>query len=62
VEKKLQIIRASECVEVAARCGDRIDIRDSKNPRGTVLRFTSTEWSAFVADIRTADLGRGNSK
>lgn len=43
---------AGECVEVAARCGEHIDVRDSKNPEGSVLRFTPAEWHAFTAAIR----------
>lgn len=39
------------CVEVAALPGERIDVRDSKNPRGAVLRLSSAEWSAFLAGV-----------
>lgn len=35
------------CVEVA-RSGDTIGVRDSKNPTGPVLRFTPTEFAAFL--------------
>lgn len=28
-------------------------VRDSKDPHGPVLRFTPTEWQAFVTAIRT---------
>jgi Domain of unknown function (DUF397) len=40
------------CVEVAARSGDRVNVRDSKNPEGVVLRFTPAEWTAFLTDLR----------
>jgi hypothetical protein len=43
------------CVEVAPVHGQRIDIRDSKNPTGAVLRFTTTEWNVFVADLRRGE-------
>lgn len=39
------------CVEVAA-AGDEILVRDSKDPDGTVLRFTLDEWTAFTAGVR----------
>jgi len=42
------------CVEVAALYGARIDVRDSKNPAGSVLRFTATEWNAFLAGLRSS--------
>ena len=37
----------SACVEVRTRDG-MIEVRDSKNPENSVLRFTSTEWLTFV--------------
>ncbi|MGW4639244.1 DUF397 domain-containing protein [Sphaerisporangium sp. NPDC004334] len=41
------------CVEVAhLPQGDQV-IRDSKNPTGPVLRFTASEWRAFVSDTKT---------
>ena len=40
-----------ECVEVA---GDlpHVAVRDSKDPAGPKLIFTSAEWRSFVASIR----------
>jgi hypothetical protein len=35
------------CVEVRAIDGT-IEVRDSKNPTGSVLRFTHAEWAAFL--------------
>jgi Domain of unknown function (DUF397) len=40
------------CVEVAARSGDHVNVRDSKNPGGAMLRFTPAEWTAFLAGLR----------
>ena len=40
------------CVEVAFLSSELIGVRDSKNPRGTVLRFTHAEWDAFVGNVR----------
>lgn len=45
------------CLEVAAQHGARVDVRDSKNPDGAVLRFASVEWNAFVAGVRSGSLG-----
>lgn len=36
------------CVEVAA-LGAGFAVRDSKDPSGPVLRFSSSEWAAFVS-------------
>ena len=45
------------CVEVAARSGDHVNVRDSKNPEGAMLRFTPAEWTAFLAGLRESGLG-----
>lgn len=45
------------CVEAAAWCGMRVDVRDSKNPRGAVLQFTPAQWNVFVAGVRSDGLG-----
>jgi hypothetical protein len=37
----------NNCVEVAV-VDAAIAVRDSKNPDGPVLRFTSTAWESFV--------------
>ena len=46
------------CVEAAVRCGERIDVRDSKNPQGALLQFTTAQWSAFLTGVRSGALGR----
>jgi len=38
------------CVEVAV-AGPYVLVRDSKNPQGTVLRFSFDEWRAFVRGV-----------
>lgn len=43
------------CLEAAS--GARIYVRDSKNLRGTVLKFTPVQWNAFVAGVRSDGLG-----
>lgn len=44
----------STCVEVA-RAGDDYLMRDSKNPDQPALRFTSSEWNAFIAGIEAGE-------
>ena len=43
-----------ECVEVAP-VEDRIAVRDSKDPAGPVLRFTRSEWRAFLQGARNGE-------
>jgi hypothetical protein len=46
-----------ECVEVAA-VGDSsgvVPVRDSKDPSGPALTFTSTAWTAFLTAVREGD-------
>jgi Domain of unknown function (DUF397) len=45
---------ASACVE-AARIGDHIAVRDSKNPDGPILMFDRDEWETFVAGVQVGD-------
>ncbi len=40
------------CVELAAVPDGGIAVRDSKNPTGPVLRFTTEEWASFMDRIR----------
>jgi hypothetical protein len=44
---------SGNCLEVAARYGALIDVRDSKDPHGPVLHFSALEWSAFLVDVRS---------
>jgi Domain of unknown function (DUF397) len=46
-----------QCVEVAAQSGDRINVRDSQDPLGTVLRFSLAGWDAFVVGVRGGRFG-----
>lgn len=47
---------SGNCLEVVTPHGTRIDVRDSKDPDGGVLRFASAEWNAFVAGVRSGAL------
>jgi hypothetical protein len=44
------------CVEVAFLGEGRVALRDSKDPEGPALRFTSSEWSAFVDGVSDGEL------
>jgi hypothetical protein len=46
-----------ECVEVA-RADRLVAVRDSKNPDGVVLAFTSAEWRGLLSGIK-AGMGPG---
>jgi hypothetical protein len=43
-----------DCVELAEH-GDRTLIRNSNDPNGPILDFTSSEWAAFVMWVRTGE-------
>ncbi len=45
---------SGECVEVAAQDG-MILLRDSREPHGSVLRYTADEWRAFVRGVRAGE-------
>lgn len=40
-----------DCVEVAFLDGELVGVRDSKNPTGPALVFTTHEWNAFTAGL-----------
>jgi hypothetical protein len=44
----------SNCVAVAIR-RDVVLIRDSKDPSGPSLRFTPSEWIAFLEGVKQGD-------
>jgi len=43
-----------ECVEVR-RHGGAVEVRDSKDRSGPVLRFTGAEWEAFLDGARSRE-------
>lgn len=51
--KSTRSMTNGNCVEVAGLSGAFVGVRDSINPKGTVLGFTPDEWHAFVGDIRS---------
>lgn len=46
------------CVEVAGLASDTIRVRDSKNPRGGILNFTTAEWDAFIGGVHNGEFDR----
>ncbi|MFG2998779.1 DUF397 domain-containing protein [Streptomyces sp. NPDC048340] len=45
-----------QCVEVGDSAVAVILVRDSKIPRGPLLRFPAGSWSAFVATVKDGQL------
>ncbi|MDP4507310.1 DUF397 domain-containing protein [Nonomuraea turkmeniaca] len=43
------------CVEVAKLSEGRRGVRDSKNPTGPSLIFTSGEWAAFIGGVKNGE-------
>lgn len=41
-----------ECIEVADGVPGVVPVRDSKDPEGPALRFSSAGWTAFVTDVK----------
>jgi len=50
--------QSGQCVEFAIE-GERVLLRDSKNPTGPVLTFTRAEWIAFVRGTRDGEFDLG---
>lgn len=43
---------ANNCVETQFYADGSVDVRNSKDPQGPVVRFTNDEWAAFVAGAK----------
>lgn len=43
----------NECVEVR-RASRLVQVRDSKDPDGSILCFTADSWAAFIDQIKTS--------
>jgi Domain of unknown function (DUF397) len=46
------------CVEVSGLADNLIRVRDSKNVKGPILRFTPAEWDAFLGGVRKGEFDR----
>nr|WP_084529633.1 DUF397 domain-containing protein [Nocardia crassostreae] len=42
---------SQDCVEVAHLGDGSVGVRDSKDPMGSALIFTSAQWDAFIAGL-----------
>jgi hypothetical protein len=49
------------CVQVARLPDGQIGVRDSKNPRQPILRFTPAQWHAFLAGARRGEFSSPGS-
>jgi Domain of unknown function (DUF397) len=45
------------CVEVAQLPGQRVVVRDSKNPAGAPMMLSARDWSNFIGDIKNGTPG-----
>ncbi len=43
------------CVEVASLPDSEIGVRNSRDAKGAVLRFTPDEWHAFLGGVRNGE-------
>jgi hypothetical protein len=48
----------ANCVEVRTEAGG-VKVRDSKDPQGPMLHFTSSEWKAFIAGVKAGEFDGG---
>ncbi|WP_030235458.1 DUF397 domain-containing protein [Streptomyces sp. NRRL S-350] len=46
------------CVEIARPVGGAVAVRDSKDPLGPQLRFSTEAWNAFASAAAAGDFGR----
>lgn len=46
---------ATDCVEIAFADADAVLVRDSKAPDRGILRFTKSEWDAFLVGVRRGE-------
>lgn len=48
---------SGDCVEVASLPDGQVGVRDSKDTEGPILRFTASEWKAFIGGVRNGEFG-----
>lgn len=49
---------AGNCVEVAGNLPGAVGVRDSKNPDGQALVFTTRAWRAFAGQVKSGKHGQ----
>ncbi|GAA3443633.1 DUF397 domain-containing protein [Planomonospora venezuelensis] len=47
---------ANECVETGRTADGRVAIRDSKDPKGTILVFGAKEWGKFIETVKKGNV------
>jgi len=55
--RKASFCASGECVEVAQQDG-MIVLRDSKEPGGSLLRYTAEEWQSFVLGVKAGEFDK----
>ncbi|MEV0593828.1 DUF397 domain-containing protein [Nonomuraea cavernae] len=54
--RKSRLSNASgDCVEIASLPDGGVAVRDSKNPQGPHLRFSASEWGAFIGGAKAGE-------
>ena len=57
--KSTYSVANSACVEIALSAdGDRVMMRDSKDPDGAVLTYGTEGWRSFIQDLREGRVRR----
>jgi hypothetical protein len=51
-QKSTYSMGAAQCVELARLPGGDVAVRDSKDQNGPVLRFSASEWRAFISGVK----------
>ncbi|MFE4977990.1 DUF397 domain-containing protein [Kitasatospora sp. NPDC056651] len=49
--------QGGDCLEVAPGFPGLMPVRDSKDPYGPVLAFSSEAWASFLAAVRSGEFG-----
>jgi hypothetical protein len=49
----------NSCLEARTYADGSVEIRNSQDPKGTLLRFTEDEWSAFLVGARAGEFSTG---
>ncbi|MCX4752145.1 DUF397 domain-containing protein [Kitasatospora purpeofusca] len=44
------------CIEVADTCADTVPVRDSKDPHGPTLTFSTDAWQSFITAVHSGEL------
>ena len=56
--RRASFCASGECVEVVRRDG-MILMRDSKEPQGLLLHYTTEEWQSFVSGVKAGEFDFG---